>query len=139
MSVSPNKSCRAIWDTGFFSTPRFESWKPEAEFIEFKPRLWIAKNRFQLNTGSNLETLNTISSGTNHDLFKFETRLNFFEFGLKAPYLENYRCVSELRFSKFNPGQTKFRKGWMFEIYTAAYLDLSVDNADVVLKASLIG
>ena len=30
-----------------------------------KPRRWFAENRFQLSAGSNLETLNTISSGTN--------------------------------------------------------------------------
>ena len=38
----------------------------EAEFKEFKPRPWFTKNLFKLSTGSNTETLNTISSGTNH-------------------------------------------------------------------------
>ena len=38
----------------------------EAESNEFEPRLKSAKNRFQLNAGLNLETLNTISSGTNN-------------------------------------------------------------------------
>ena len=38
----------------------------KTEFNEFKQRHWIAKNRFQLSADSNLETLNTISSGTNH-------------------------------------------------------------------------
>ena len=33
---------------------------------EFKPRRWSAKNRFQVRPGSNLETLNTFWSGTNH-------------------------------------------------------------------------
>ena len=32
----------------------------EFEFNEFKPRLKIAKNRFQLSAGLNLETLTTI-------------------------------------------------------------------------------
>ncbi len=49
-------------------TLHLTSFKPEAEFKEFKPRRVKpeAKNRFQLSAGSNLETLNTISSGTNH-------------------------------------------------------------------------
>ena len=38
---------------------------PEAEFKEFQPRRWIAQNRFQLSEYPNLETLNTIASGTN--------------------------------------------------------------------------
>ena len=38
----------------------------ESEFNEFEPRLKSAKNRFQLSAGLNLETLNTILSGTNH-------------------------------------------------------------------------
>ena len=37
-----------------------------SEFNEFELRLKSAENRFQLNAGSNLETLNTILSGTNH-------------------------------------------------------------------------
>ena len=36
-----------------------------SEFNEFEPRLKSAKNRFQLSTGLNLETLNTILSETN--------------------------------------------------------------------------
>ena len=32
----------------------------ESELNKFKPRLKSAKNRFQLSTGLNLETLNTI-------------------------------------------------------------------------------
>jgi len=38
----------------------------ESEFNDFEPRLRSAKNRFQLSTGLNLKTLNTILSGTNH-------------------------------------------------------------------------
>ena len=38
----------------------------EVEFKDFKPRRWNAENQFQLSVGSNLETLNTISSKTNH-------------------------------------------------------------------------
>jgi len=37
-----------------------------SEFNEFEPRLKSAKNRFQLSTGLNLETLNNIFSETNH-------------------------------------------------------------------------
>ena len=37
-----------------------------SEFNEFKPRLKSPKNRFQLSAGLNLETLNTILSGTNN-------------------------------------------------------------------------
>ena len=36
------------------------------EFNEIEIRLKSAKNRFQLSAGLNLETLNTILSGTNH-------------------------------------------------------------------------
>ena len=39
---------------------------PESDFNEFEPRLKSAKNRFQLRADLNLETLNTILSGTNH-------------------------------------------------------------------------
>ena len=38
----------------------------ESEFNEFEPRLKSAKNRCQLSTGLNLETLITILSGNNH-------------------------------------------------------------------------
>ena len=37
-----------------------------AEFNELEPRLKSIKNQFQLSAGLNLETLNTILSGTNH-------------------------------------------------------------------------
>ena len=40
--------------------------RPVSEINEFEPRLKSAKNRFQLSPGLNLETLNTILSGTNH-------------------------------------------------------------------------
>ena len=39
---------------------------PVSEFNEFYPRLKFAQTRFQLSAGVNLETLNTILSGTNH-------------------------------------------------------------------------
>ena len=38
----------------------------ESEFNELEPRLKSAKNQFQMSAGLNLETLNTILSGTNH-------------------------------------------------------------------------
>ena len=38
----------------------------ESEFNEFELRLKSFKNRFQLSTGLNIETLNTILSKTNH-------------------------------------------------------------------------
>ena len=38
----------------------------EAEFKEFEPRLKSAKTRFKLSVGLNLETFDTILSGTNH-------------------------------------------------------------------------
>ena len=38
----------------------------ESEFNEFEPRLKSAKNRFQFSAGLNLETFNTILSGTNY-------------------------------------------------------------------------
>ena len=39
---------------------------PEMEFKEFEPRFKSAKPRFKLITGLNLETFDTILSGTNH-------------------------------------------------------------------------
>ena len=55
--------------------------KPEFEFNEFEPRLKSAKNRFQLSAGLNLETLNTILSGTNYiwAASQFNPRLKFFK------------------------------------------------------------
>ena len=38
----------------------------EAEFKDFEPRLKSAKPRFKLSAGLNLETSDTILSGTNH-------------------------------------------------------------------------
>ena len=46
----------------------------ESEFNEFEPRLKSAKNRFQLSTGLNLETLNTILV----EPTIFKPRLKFF-------------------------------------------------------------
>ena len=39
---------------------------PEMEFKEFEPRFKSAKPRFKFSAGLNLETFNTILSGTNH-------------------------------------------------------------------------
>ena len=39
---------------------------PEMEFKEFEPRFKSAKTRFKLSAGLNLETFDTILSGTNH-------------------------------------------------------------------------
>ena len=38
------------------------------EFKEFEPRFKSAKTRFKLSAGLNLETFDTILSGTNHIL-----------------------------------------------------------------------
>ena len=43
---------------GFFNS--------EMEFKEFEPRFKSAKTRFKLSAGLNLETFDTILSGTNH-------------------------------------------------------------------------
>ena len=40
--------------------------RSEAEFKEFEPRLKSTKTRFKLRAGLNLETFDTILSGTNH-------------------------------------------------------------------------
>ena len=40
--------------------------RPEMEFNEFKPRFKSAKTRFKFSAGLNLETFDTIFSGTNH-------------------------------------------------------------------------
>ena len=39
---------------------------PEMEIKEFEPRFKSAKTRFKLSAGLNLETFDTILSGTNH-------------------------------------------------------------------------
>ena len=39
---------------------------PEMEFKEFEPRFKSAKTRFKFSAGLNLETFDTILSGTNH-------------------------------------------------------------------------
>ena len=44
-------------------SPKFQS---EMEFKEFEPRFKSAKTRFKLSAGMNLETFDTILSGTNH-------------------------------------------------------------------------
>ena len=53
------------------------------EFKEFEPRFKSAKTRFKLSTGLNLETLDTIFSGTNlfKPWLKFKPPLKFFKFG----------------------------------------------------------
>ena len=40
--------------------------QPEMEFKEFEPRFKSAETRFKLSAGLNLETFNTMLSGTNH-------------------------------------------------------------------------
>ena len=40
--------------------------RPEMEFKEFEPRFKSAKPRFKLSAGINLESFDTILSGTNH-------------------------------------------------------------------------
>ena len=45
------------------------------EFKEFEPRFKPAKTRFKLSAGLNLETFDTILSGTNH-IFKPRLNLN---------------------------------------------------------------
>jgi len=40
--------------------------KTEMEFKEFEPRFKSAKTRFKFSAGLNLETFDTILSGTNH-------------------------------------------------------------------------
>jgi len=39
---------------------------PEMEFKEFEPRFKSAETRFKFSAGLNLETFDTILSGTNH-------------------------------------------------------------------------
>ena len=46
---------------------KYQKFSPsEMEFKEFEPRFKSAKTRFKLSAGLNLETLDTILSGTNH-------------------------------------------------------------------------
>ena len=48
---------------------------PEMEFKEFEPRFKSAKTRFKSSAGLNLETIDTILSGTNRGL-NLNRRLN---------------------------------------------------------------
>jgi len=61
----PIKSYNNYYLKGREVTKRFKK-NPDSELNEFEPRLKSPKNWFQLNAGLNLETLNTILSGTNH-------------------------------------------------------------------------
>ena len=57
------------------------------EFKEFEPRLKSAKTQFKLSAGLNLETFDTILSGTNHKpRLKFKPPLKFFKFGHSLYY-----------------------------------------------------
>ena len=65
------------------------------------------KYRFQLCAGLNLETLNTILSGTNHIFeprLKFMLRLKFFKFGLY-----NYKQFCFNVFVKTQDNKTKIK------------------------------
>ena len=48
------------------SGPNHGFMSPEMEFKEFEPRFKSAKTRFKLSADLNLETFDTILSGTNH-------------------------------------------------------------------------
>ena len=60
-----NKLNHNNWE-GYKDTYLVDFQSTESEFNEFEPRLKSAKNWFQLSASLNLETLNTILSGTNH-------------------------------------------------------------------------
>ena len=51
---------KTIYQAGYIITSQFEM-----EFKEFEPRFKSAKPRFELSAGINLETFDTILSGTN--------------------------------------------------------------------------
>ena len=53
-----------LWDPALVSNSSNSI--PEMEFKEFEPRFKSAKTRFNLSAGLNLETFDTILSGTNH-------------------------------------------------------------------------
>ena len=62
-----SRNIEQIWfwlNRSDFKVIKFD--QTESEFNEFEPSLKSAKNRFKLSAGLNLETLNTIWSGTNH-------------------------------------------------------------------------
>ena len=67
-----------------FSTYHCWDLDPVSKFNEFEPRLKSTKNWFQFSAGLNLETMNTILSGTTifEPWLKFKLRLKFFKFGL---------------------------------------------------------
>ena len=51
------------------------------EFKEFEPRFKSAKTRFKLSAGQNLETVDTILSGTDYIWLTFKPPLKFIKFG----------------------------------------------------------
>ena len=55
---------KATFDLNFNLCQAFQ--QHEMEFKEFEPRFKSAKIRFKLSAGLNLETFDTILSGTNH-------------------------------------------------------------------------
>ena len=62
------------------------------EFKESEPRSKSAKSRFKLSAGLNLQTFDTILSGTNHLSRSLNLKLKFFKFGhwLTPVHLEDW-------------------------------------------------
>ena len=58
------------------------------EFKEFEPWFKSVKTRFYLSVDLNLETFDTILSGTNHIMprLKFKPPLKFFKFGHRKDF-----------------------------------------------------
>ena len=56
-----NKASSAV-----FALSNIRNLLPKMEFKEFEPRIKSAKIRFKFSAGINLETFDTILSGTNH-------------------------------------------------------------------------
>ena len=63
--VSQLRVCKLILDTGKLSS-LLSSRCPEMEFKEFEPRFKSVKAQVKFSAGLNLETFDTILSGTNH-------------------------------------------------------------------------
>ena len=60
-AIKKNKASSAV-----FALSNIRNLLPKMEFKEFEPRIKSAKIRFKFSAGINLETFDTILSGTNH-------------------------------------------------------------------------
>ena len=104
---------------------------PEAEFKEFKPHRWTAKNRFHLSAGLNLKTLNTMSSETNHvwALSQILAAAQILKIWPQIPLPEVHLMYMDSTINLFFVGWTPvlallcisgwYHQVWIFNLYTS--------------------